>query len=66
MELNDQELIRRQKLEELYKHGINPYPAEIWENTHSSEEILKGFPIDPEKFTEVSLAGRIMSVSSDE
>ncbi len=62
MELNDQELIRRQKLEELYKHGINPYPAEIWENTHSSAEILTEFPTNPEKYTEVSLAGRIMSV----
>ncbi len=62
MELNDQELIRRQKLDELYKHGINPYPAEIWENSNSSAEILNGFPTNPEKYTEVSLAGRIMSV----
>src|SRR2546423_431110 len=48
MELNEQELIRRQKLEELYQRGIDPYPAEMWPITHSSQEILSDFAKQPE------------------
>ena len=62
MELNEQEIIRRQKLDDLQKHGINPYPAELWPVTHSSVEMLSGFAKEPEKYKEVSFAGRIMSV----
>lgn len=62
MELNEQELVRRQKLEELINHGINPYPAETWEVTARSAEILEGFDSDPGKFGDVTLAGRIMSI----
>jgi alanyl-tRNA synthetase len=43
MELSEQELIRRQKLEELNKLGINAYPAELWEITHTSKYILENF-----------------------
>jgi lysyl-tRNA synthetase class 2 len=55
--LSEQELIRREKLEELKKLGVNPYPASL-------------FPVDfysnylPEKYQEgkkVILAGRLMS-----
>ncbi len=61
LELSEQEVIRRQSLEELRKLGINPYPAAKYEVNTSSEEILSKF--DPEKnnFQEVSIAGRIMS-----
>ncbi|REJ80211.1 MAG: lysine--tRNA ligase [Bacteroidetes bacterium] len=62
MELNEQELIRRQKLDEIRQHNINPYPAETWEMNSSSTEILEGFDTTPEKFTDVSIAGRIMSI----
>jgi len=62
MELNEQELVRRQKLEELQKLGINPYPAERWINTHTSTSILAEFDSRPDDFKEVSLAGRIMSM----
>jgi lysyl-tRNA synthetase class 2 len=62
MELNEQEIIRRQKLEELQAKGINPYPAEMWEVTHTSAEILSGFEKHPDNFKNVSFAGRIMSV----
>ncbi len=60
LELSEQEIIRRQSLEELRKLGINPYPAAKYEVNTSSEEILSKF--DPEKnnFQEVSIAGRIM------
>lgn len=61
LELSEQEVIRRQSLEELRKLGINPYPGAKYEVNTSSEEILSKF--DPEKnnFQEVSIAGRIMS-----
>ena len=62
MELNEQELIRRQKLVELQEHNINAYPADLWTNTHNSKEMLDGFATNPDAFREVSFAGRIMSV----
>jgi len=59
LELSEQEIIRRQSLEELRKLGINPYPAAKYEVNATSKEILSKF--DPEKnnFQEVSIAGRI-------
>ena len=62
MELNEQELIRRQKLEELQQHKINPYPAELWPITHTSKEMLEGFGTNPDAYREVSFAGRVMSI----
>ena len=60
-ELSEQELIRRNALEELRKLGINPYPNELFEVNTTSSEIKEGF--DPEKnnFQDVQLAGRIMT-----
>jgi lysyl-tRNA synthetase class 2 len=60
MELNDQELVRRQSLEELQKLGIDPYPAESYEITATAKEIHEKFPTDNTLFQDVSLAGRIM------
>ena len=62
MQLSEQEVIRRQKLDELIKLGINPYPAELWEITHSSKQILENFESNPEGLKDISFAGRIMSV----
>ncbi len=62
MELNEQELIRRQKLEDLQQANINPYPAELWPITHTSKEMLDGFASNPDAYREVSFAGRIMSI----
>src|SRR4051812_5384286 len=62
MELTEQEIIRRHKLEELEKQNINPYPAELWPVTHSSKQMLEGFATDPDSYREISFAGRIMSV----
>lgn len=60
LELSEQEVIRRQSLEELRKLGINPYPAAKYEVNTTSKEILSKF--DPEKnnLQEVCIAGRIM------
>jgi len=61
MELSEQEIIRRNSLQEIISLGINPYPASKYEITANSTDILKDF--DPEKgnFQDISLAGRIMS-----
>ncbi len=63
VELSEQELIRRNSLEELNKLGINAFPAEEYKITHYSEDIKKLFAENEEDSTlkEVSLAGRIMS-----
>jgi hypothetical protein len=37
--LNEQQLLRRQSLEELHALGIDPYPAELYPVNTNSEEI---------------------------
>lgn len=61
MELSEQEIIRRNSLEELRKLGIDPYPAEEYTVNATAEEIRKDF--DPERgnLWDVTIAGRIMS-----
>jgi len=60
MELSEQEIIRRKKLEDLINLGINPYPADTYEVNTTSSEIHTRFSEDPDRFQAVSLAGRIM------
>lgn len=60
MELSEQEIIRRQSLDELKKLGIDPYPADIYEVNVTAEEIHKNFPTDNSLYQDVSIAGRIM------
>lgn len=50
--------IRRAKLDEMYKQGINPY-GQRFERTHSTREIIANF--DQLAETETRIAGRIMS-----
>ncbi|MGC9373494.1 MAG: lysine--tRNA ligase [Bacteroidales bacterium] len=61
LELSEQEVIRRQSLEELRKLGINPYPAEEFETNTHSQEILSKYDADKNNFQDVCIAGRIMS-----
>ena len=60
MALSEQEIIRRQSLEELHKLGIDPYPAEKYEVNVTAKEILENFPKDNSLYQDVSIAGRIM------
>jgi lysyl-tRNA synthetase class 2 len=61
--LSEQEIIRRDKLKELEKLGIDPYPAALYDITHTSEDIKKGFSeAHKDDYKAVSVAGRIMSV----
>ena len=59
--LSEQEIIRRESLEELYKLGINPYPAELYPINSNAAAIHAGFEKNPEQFKDVVIAGRIMS-----
>jgi lysyl-tRNA synthetase class 2 len=61
MHLSEQEVVRRQKLEDLRKLGIEPYPAELYEVNASAKEILEQFDAEKGNFKDVSVAGRIMS-----
>jgi lysyl-tRNA synthetase class 2 len=60
-ELSEQEIIRRNSLEELKKMGINPYPAEGYDVNANSEEIIKNFSAEKGNYQDVSLAGRVMT-----
>lgn len=61
LELSEQELIRRESLQELEKLGINAFPAEEYPVTHYSQDILSNFESNPDAYQTVCLAGRIMS-----
>ncbi|HMP86755.1 MAG TPA: lysine--tRNA ligase [Lacibacter sp.] len=61
--LSEQEIIRREKLAELEKLGINAYPAPLYPVTHHSTAIRAGYNgSNGEEYKDVSLAGRVMSV----
>jgi lysyl-tRNA synthetase, class II len=59
--LSEQEMIRRNSLNELIKLGINPYPPETFLVNAHAEEIKKKFPEDNSLFQDISISGRIMS-----
>jgi len=61
LELSEQELIRRNSLDELRKLGIEPYPAELFEISATAKEIHENFPKDNSLYKKISIAGRIMS-----
>ena len=59
LELSEQEIIRRQSLDELRQIGIEPYPASGYEVNTYSIDIKNDFTDDADR-REVSIAGRIM------
>ncbi|OPZ15592.1 MAG: Lysine--tRNA ligase, heat inducible [Bacteroidetes bacterium ADurb.BinA261] len=60
LDLSEQEIIRRQSLNELRQFGIDPYPAPLYEVNAYSTDIKDQFDDSGEK-RQVSIAGRIMS-----
>lgn len=58
LELSEQEIIRRNSLNELRALGIEPYPAALYEVNAYSKEIKQEFKEDENR--KVSIAGRIM------
>ncbi len=61
IEFSEQEQIRRNSLQELYKLGIDPYPAETYKTNISAKEIKENFKEGSELYQDISIAGRIMS-----
>ena len=60
LELSEQEILRRQSLDELRRLGIDPYPAAEYPTNAFSTEIIDSFK-DDEEPREVCIAGRMMS-----
>lgn len=58
MQLSEQELIRREKLDKLRELGINPYPADLYPVDHTSKQVKEQF----EEGKKVVIAGRLMSM----
>lgn len=61
LELSEQEIIRRNSLNELREMGIDPYPAAEYKVNALSTDILAEFKDDAEEQQKVIIAGRIMS-----
>ncbi|WP_400081219.1 lysine--tRNA ligase [Winogradskyella sp. R77965] len=59
MQLSEQELVRREKLEKLRALGINPYPADLFPVNHTSQQIKSNF----EEGNRVIIAGRLMAIN---
>ena len=57
MSLTEQEIIRREKLQKLTDMGINAFPADEYNVTHTTQSIKENF----EEGKKVNLAGRLMS-----
>ena len=60
LELSEQEIVRRQSLQELRDMGIEPYPAAEFPTNAFSEDIKNDFKDEDER-REVVIAGRMMS-----
>ena len=58
MQLSEQEIIRREKLNALRELGINPYPADLFPVDSTSKKIKENF----KNGNKVIVAGRLMSV----
>ena len=58
MQLSEQELIRRDKLQKLRELGINPYPANLYPLNHTSKQVKETF----KEGKHVIVAGRLMSI----
>lgn len=65
--LSEQEIVRREKLKELYTLGINPFPAEEYEITHELAYLKELYNEGDNEYTDlfkhVSVVGRIMSIN---
>jgi lysyl-tRNA synthetase class 2 len=62
IQLSEQELLRRQKLNELKALGIDAYPAEEFKVNASAADIRKNYDRDKLNYKDISIAGRLMSV----
>ena len=61
-ELSEQEILRREKLAELRKLGIDAYPPEEYKVNASALDIKENYERDKLNYKDLSMAGRVMSV----
>ncbi|MBS1635595.1 MAG: lysine--tRNA ligase [Bacteroidetes bacterium] len=61
-ELSEQEILRRNKLEEIKKLGIDPYPADEFKVNVTAADIKENYERDKLNYKDIRIAGRIMSV----
>ncbi len=62
--LSEQEQIRREKLQKLSDAGIDAYPAALYPVSHYSADIKTHFSEETkDQYTQVCVAGRIMSIN---
>ena len=61
MQLSEQEIQRRKSREELMAMGVNPYPAESFDVNVTAKHLKKNFESRPNDYTNLSIAGRLMS-----
>ncbi len=59
-DLSEQEIIRRQALDELRALGIDPYPAAGFPVNVTTREILENYRVEEANYQNVSIAGRLM------
>ena len=60
--MSEQEIIRRQKLEQLRAMGINPYPADEFKVNTTADKIKREYrESHSEFFEDVTIAGRVMT-----
>ncbi len=62
MELNEQEIVRRESLQKIKDLGIDPYPAQMFDVNAFAADIKANFDQEKNNYQDVSLAGRIMIV----
>lgn len=60
-QLSEQELVRRENLQKIRDLGIDPYPNETIEISHTISEVLEGFKEGSTDFQSLVMAGRLMS-----
>jgi lysyl-tRNA synthetase class 2 len=61
-QLSEHEILRRQKLEEIKKLGIDPYPADEFNINVTAADIKQNYERDKLNYKNISIAGRLMSV----
>lgn len=59
--LSEQELLRRESMQELLKLGIDPYPADLFEVNVTAADIHENYERDKTNYKNISIAGRIMT-----
>jgi lysyl-tRNA synthetase class 2 len=59
--LSEQEIFRREAMQQLRNLGINPYPAEAFNVNAHANDILANYPANSEAYADVVVAGRIMN-----